>query len=275
MNVRGKAMKNPICVEMVNFTPTMKCNLKCKLCGVLVPQYGYCPQMAVDEFDRTLDAVFEIIDHVSKLQITGGEPFMYPKLEILLQQCFKYKNQFDKLWIFTNGTIPIKKELLEIICEYKEHILIHISDYGIRKEITQKLVEDVKQTGCQYRYLKYYGEHQYYDGWVDQGDFYKHGRSDEELASIFNACPHVSRGGSWYVRNGQMHWCGRSIRGMELSKIPLKEKEYLNIFEGDIESRKEKFRNLMNLQYITACDYCNGNYGTNENNKRHPAGEQM
>ena len=37
-------------VENINFTPTMRCNLKCKLCGVMVPHYDYRPH--IDEVKR-------------------------------------------------------------------------------------------------------------------------------------------------------------------------------------------------------------------------------
>ncbi len=268
-------VQKEINVEMVNLTPTMRCNLKCKLCGVLVPHYSYCPQMAKDEFINSLKAVFEIIDHVNKLQITGGEPFIHPQLAELVEACFEYKKQFGKLWIFTNGTVPLSAKMLDILKRYNSDILIHISDYGLRREITTKLIEDIEKTGCQYRYLKYYGEQQYFDGWVDQGDFISHNRNEKDMEEVFEHCPHVCRGGSWYVRNGQMHWCGRSIRGFELEKIPLKEGEYLNIYEGNIEERRDKFKNLMKLKSITACNYCNGNYGTNQEDKRYPAGQQM
>lgn len=268
-------MENNICVEMVNFTPTMRCNLKCKLCGVLVPHYSYCPQMTVDEFEKSLEAMFQVVDYVRKLQITGGEPFMHPQLPELIKKCFQYEKQFDKVWILTNGTIPLKPELLEAISQHKDRILVHISDYGLKKENTEKLVRELQEIGCEYRYLKYYGEQQYFDGWVDQGDFVSHGREKKELRQIFKECPHVCRGGSWYIRNGQVHWCGRAIRGMELQKIPLKDTEYLDLFEGTREEKREKFVKLMQLEFITACDYCNGNYGTSQLGKRYPAGEQI
>ena len=72
-----------------------------------------------------------------------------------------------------------------------------------------------------------------------------------------------------------MHWCGRSIRGTEVGKIPLREEDYLDIFSGSIEERREKLRTLMSAKTILACDYCNGYYGTEDACKRHPAGEQV
>lgn len=262
-------------VGMINLTPTMKCNLKCKLCGVLVPHYEYCPQMSIEEFENMLDALFQIVDHVGKLQITGGEPFVYPHLAKCIELCFKYAEKFDCLWVFTNGTVPMKPQVTDIIKKYSDKILVHVSDYGIRREITEGLVKNLEFTGCQYRYLKYFGDQQYYDGWVDQGDFICHNRNEDELRAVFATCPHVCRGGSWYVRNGQMHWCGRSVRGVEVGKIPLVEDDYVDIFKGTREEKRKKFSEVMKRQYIEACNYCNGNYGTEEAEKRYPAGEQM
>lgn len=260
---------------MINLTPTMRCNLKCRLCGVLVPQYEYHPHMTTEEFSDTLKAVFEIADHIKKVQITGGEPLLHPNLPEMIEECFKYSKQFEKLWLFTNCAVPMKPKVLQTLLKYKEKVLIHASDYGLRCDIADELVETLKRNHLEYRYLKYYGENQYLDGWVDQGDFILHGRSKAELEDNFAKCPHVERGGSWYVRGGQMHWCGRSIRGTEVGKIPLREEDYLDIFSGSIEGRREKLRTLMNAKTILACDYCNGYYGTEDACKRHPAGEQV
>jgi hypothetical protein len=152
---------------------------------------------------------------------------------------------------------------------------MHLSDYGMNPEVSDSLVKSMQDLGIEYKYLKYYGEEQYFDGWVDNGDFVPHNRSSEKNEEVFAACSHVKRGGSWYARNGQMHWCGRSIRGCELGKIPLNEDDFLDIYTGTIEKRKEKLHKLLQQKCITACDYCNGNYGTDDRSKRYPAGEQL
>lgn len=262
-------------LRKVNLTPTMKCNLKCKLCGVRVPHYEYCPQMSMEDIRATIDAVFEMVDYVEKLQITGGEPFMHPQLAEIVSYCFMYQKQFGSLWLLTNGTIPAKKELLDVIEQHNDKIVFHVSDYGVRREVTTALVENVKKAGCECRYLKYYGEEQSYGGWVDQGDFVCHNRSEEDLKKVFETCSQVVCGGFWYVRHGQMHWCGRSVRGTELGMIPSTENDYVDVFNGTKEERRAKLRELMQCSYITACDYCNGYYGTEEAEKRYSAGEQL
>ncbi len=262
-------------LSSVNVTPTIRCNLRCRLCGILVPQYEYRPHMSVDEFRAHLHAVFEIVDFVDKLQITGGEPLMHAELHAMLEECFNHAKQFGKLWLFTNCAAPMQQKLLDIFRRHKDRVIIYCSDYGVKPDTARGLVNALSEYGIDHKYIKYHGDDQYCDGWVDQGDFVKHDRPESELREVFAKCPHVGRGGSWYVRGGQMHWCGRSIRGTELRKVPLRSDDYLDIFGGTAEERKARLEKLMNAESILACDYCNGYYGTNDAGKRHPAGEQL
>jgi uncharacterized radical SAM superfamily Fe-S cluster-containing enzyme len=268
-------MEEYIRLPMLNLCPTMRCNLKCKLCGVLVPHYDYRPHMTTQEFSDTLKAVFEIVDHVGKLQITGGEPLLHKELDVMIAECFKHDEQFDKLWLFVNCSVPFSAGTLSVLAGHKEKVLVHCSDYGVNLKASELIVKTLSENGIDYRYNKYFGDYQYFDGWVDQGDFEAHNRSTQELEVVFENCSHVKRGGSWYVRGGQMHWCGRSVRGMEVGKIPLCATDYLDIFDDTIAVRRDKLRTLMGAKSIRACDYCNGLYGTKDVCLRQRAGEQM
>ena len=255
----------------------MRCNLKCQLCGVLVPHYDFRPQMLFEEFSDTLSAVFQIVDYVGKVQITGGEPMLHPQLDKFLAECFEYDGQFKELWLFTNCAVPFRPAVLDVLKAHKAKVMVHCSDYGVRPEIASEILRVLEEREIPYKYLKYYGDNQYFDGWVDNGDFVAHHRSREENEEIFRKCSHVCRGGSWYVRNGQIHWCGRSIRGTELGKIPIREEDYVDIFDINttIEEKRDKLKKLKAATCISACDYCNGYYGTEDKSKRYPAGGQM
>mgnify|MGYP002105336180 FL=1 len=274
---KDKVKENTMYVENINFTPTMRCNLKCKLCGVMVPHYEYRPHMNEDEWKKTLKALFEIVDKVRRFQVTGGEPLVHPYLDQVLREIFEYDDQFEELWLFTNCAVPLRANVLEVLKTHKDKVLVHCSDYGVRPEVAQANIRLMEENDIPHRYLKYYGENQYFDGWVDNGDFVAHNRSEEENTKIFKECSHTCRGGSWYVRGGQIHWCGRSIRGTELGKIPSTKLDYLDLFDENttIEQKKQMFEELQKRSVITACDYCNGYYGTTDVSKRYPAGEQM
>ncbi len=168
--------------------------------------------------------------------------------------------------------------MLDALKEISKKVLVQCSDYGISKDVADDNINKLEKYSIPYRYTKYYGEieAQDYNGWVDQGDFVAHNRSLDENMKVFSSCTHVERGGSWYVRGGQMHWCGRSIRGMEVGRIPNVKDDYLDLFDDcKIMEKREKLRVLMAKNVITACDYCNGLYGTKDNSRLVPAGEQM
>lgn len=260
----------------VNLTPTMQCNLRCELCGVLVPHYAYRPQMDIEECERTLDILFQMVDRVGRFQITGGEPLMHPRIDEILQLCFLYEDKFDELWLFSNCAVPFRENVVKVLFLHKDKTLVHCSDYGVKPGIAKENIDMLKEKNVAYRYLKYYGEGQYWDGWVDNGDFVAHHRTSEENKKIFQSCPHYQRGGSWYLRHGQLHWCGRSIRGVELGRIYDANEDYLDLFEDiSIIEKKEKLVKLQQADQIIACDYCNGYYGTEEAALRHHAGKQM
>jgi hypothetical protein len=231
--------------------------------------------MTLTDFFDTLKTVFNIVSSVGKLQITGGEPLLHKDLAEMLYSCFKYSGQFDKLWLFTNCAVPIKENVIEVLSECRDKVFVHCSDYGIKPGISDDVVRALSENSIEYRYNKYFGDSQYFNGWVDQGDFEKHYRTTDEIENVFANCSHVKRGGSWYVRGGQMHWCGRSIRGVEIGKIPSCRTDYIDLFVGTVDERRARLRELMQAKRITACDYCNGLYGTEDVSARHPAGEQI
>ena len=266
-----------ITLPNVNLTPTMRCNLKCALCGVLVPQYEYRPHMTVREFSRTLEALFAVVDRVGRLQITGGEPLLHPELASMLADCLRYGDRFRDLWLFSNCAVPFRQDVLEVLAAHRDRVTVHCSDYGVRPEVSARNLRLLEETGIRHKYLKYYGDDQYCGGWVDNGDFVPRRRSRAENEAVFAACAHVCRGGSWYIRHGQMHWCGRSIRGTELGKVPLRREDYLDLLDPGtgVEEKRRQLETLMAVRSIAACDYCGGLYGTEDTAERRPAGEQM
>lgn len=261
----------------VNLTPTMRCNLRCELCGVLVPQYEYRPQMSLEELSQTLEALFSVVDHVARLQITGGEPLLHPELCPMLMCCFRYQDRFDEMWFFSNCAVPFRQDVMDVLAAHKEQVMVHCSDYGVRPEISARNLRLLEEAGIPHKYLKYYGDDQYCDGWVDNGDFVPHHRTQAENEAVFASCSHVCRGGSWYIRHGQMHWCGRSVRGTELKKVPLRQEDYLDILDPGTTTAEKRTRleELMKVRSIAACDYCGGHYGTEDAGERRPAGEQL
>lgn len=256
---------------------TTKCNLRCKYCCEYVPQNNPFPDMTLNECQNILSKIFDVCDHINTIHLTGGgEPFLHPYLSELIDVTMKYSDKFDRLMLFTNSTIPIKKELLDTIVKYKEKIVIQLSQYGIKAEQEKDLAELLLQNNVKCKIEKYYGENQSFGGWVNFGEWKSYGRTESELYSIFKNCA-VTRDmhGNWRTRNGKVHWCSRSMRGMELGLIPDNPDDYVDLFsDNTVQEIRMKFKKISESHYLTACDMCSGEQGTEDKSKRLKAAEQ-
>ncbi|MBQ3565602.1 MAG: radical SAM protein [Oscillospiraceae bacterium] len=256
---------------------TTRCNLRCKLCCEYVPQNKPFADMTAEECDRILSAAFEVCDHINTLHLTGGgEPFLHPQLSELIKVAMKYSDKFDRLMLFTNSTITVKDELLDTILQNREKILVQLSQYGVKPEFEQNIAKFFLEKGVNCKIEKYYGDNQSFDGWVDFGPWKSYGRTKDEINSIFDNCA-VTRDmhGNWRTRDGKVHWCSRSMRGMELGFIPDNPDDYVDLLADDtVEYKRNKFKKIEADRCLTACDMCSGEQGTYDKSKRFKAAEQ-
>jgi len=235
--------------------------------------------MTVKEAESILSAIFNVVDRIGTLHLTGGgEPFLHPKLAELIEASMVHSDRFDKLMLFTNSTVLVSDKLIEILKRYKDKIIIQTSRYGINPAREAEIHDRLNESGAKLKVEKYYGEDQSFGGWVDFGKWESYGRTPEELSCLFNECS-VTRvlHGNWRTRDGKVHWCTRSQRGMELGLIPNNPSDYIDLFDTNTscEEKRAKFQLIAEKNYISACDYCSGDAGTTDKSKRYPAAEQI
>jgi hypothetical protein len=256
---------------------TTRCNLRCKLCCEYVPQNKPFPDMTLDEERAILDALFKVADRVETLHLTGGgEPFLHPQLDEMIDGAMEYANKFDRLMLFTNSTISIKPDTLDAIIRVKDKIVVQLSQYGIRPERERAAAQLLIDNGVKCKIEIYHGENQSFGGWVDFGKWEPRGRMPDELENIFKNCA-VTRDmrGNWRTRDGKVHWCTRSQRGMELGLLADNVEDYVDLFDNtSVEDKQQKFETIASARYLCACDNCSGNQGTEDASKRFPAAEQ-
>lgn len=266
-------------LEKFSLVILTRCNLKCKLCCEYVPQNKPFPDMTVEEEQKILDAVFDVADRIKTLHLTGGgEPFLHPRLSELIEVAMGYEECFDKLMLFTNTTVPVSQNILNTIKRYKEKIVVQLSLYGINPEREIKTVKALMDEGITCKIEKYYGDDQSFGGWVDFGDWEAKNRMPEELNQVFHSCSVTSiLRGNWRTHNGKVHWCSRSQRGMELGLIPDVPDDYVDLLSDNLsrQEKRDKFQKIANARYLSACNYCSGDAGTDDKAKRYPAAEQL
>ena len=235
--------------------------------------------MTEEEARKILRALFDVMEHVDLLHLSGGgEPFLNPNLPELIDLCFEYVNRFDRLMVFTNSTIPPKERLLEALERHKDKVIVHASNYGLRPEVSNKLYAELREHNIPLREICYHGDSQDYGGWVDFGSWSSYGRTEDELENVFRNCgitKHMH--GNWRTRDGKAHWCQRSQRGMELGLIPNVDADYVDLLDEStsVEEKRAQFEKIEKAHYLSACDFCSGNHGTEDPSKRFPAGQQI
>ena len=258
---------------------TTRCNLKCQLCCEYVPQNASFPDMQPEEALQILEAAFDVIDHINTVHLTGGgEPFLQPKLPELIETAMKYADRFDRLMLFTNSTIPISNKLLQTLGKYKEKILVQLSFYNIFPEREKDTLEKLQKIGVNCKIVDYGGNNPAFGGWVDFGSWEAQDKTDDELTSRFHNCA-VTRDmhGNWRTRDGKLHWCSRSQRGLELKLLPDYPEDYVDLLDKSEskEAKREKLQMIANKNFLSACRHCSGDQGTSDMSKRFRAAEQM
>jgi hypothetical protein len=264
-------------LNKMSLVVTTRCNLACRLCDEFIPGNKPFPDMTPDEARKILDAFFSVVDRVGMLHLSGGgEPFLNARLDEMIDIAYEYESRFDRFMIFTNSTVKVSAKLLDAL-KNKAKLVVHASDYGVAPKRSAEMRELLRDNGISVRVIKYYGDNQDYGGWVDFGTWEARGRTDEELARVFGNCG-INRHmrGNWRTRDGMVHRCQRSQRGLELGLLPDFKSDCVDLFEDCTrEQKRENFRKVMNAPYLSACDYCSGDHGTEDASKRFPAGEQI
>jgi hypothetical protein len=268
----------PLDLFILNITLTLRCTLKCKLCAADVTRYDVAPHFSKEFVFNIIDKCFELVDHVERFQLSGGEPLLHKDFNSILQKALFYSERFGNIGIFTNGTILPGQDLISQILDFGRNnkFKFYISHYGSISNKAEDCIELMKANNIPYEVKIYHGQNQHFDGWIDYGNYKYQNHSEYKLIDLFKNCAVNKIGGIWSCRYGELHRCTRSASGMDLKLIPDIQDDYISLFEDiPIETQKDKLRRIMAKPYLTACKYCSGDFGTDDKQKRYPAAEQI
>ena len=251
-------------IEYIEMVLTTKCTLKCVGCSALMCYYKKQNDILLENNIKALERIVNACDSLFCLRLLGGEPLCYQNLyDILL--FIKNKDKIKKVTIVTNGTLTINdNRIIEILKEDKFDV--YISDYGKISRKKDGLIQQLEKNN-----IKYYSS-KIDTKWRDYGNLECRNRTEKELKKQFLNCNIMCTS----ILNGKLHHCPRSSHGTNLNKIPLKDVDYIDLLDNNIddcELRKRLFEFFYGyIPYIEACNYCNS--GTSEL-KYMKAGEQM
>ena len=94
---------------------TTVCTLACKLCIAKIPYYTSHEHVELKYVKKDIEKLFEVYDYVENLDISGGEPLLYPNLELVLEEALKYKDKWGRVRIITNGTVIPSEAVINVM----------------------------------------------------------------------------------------------------------------------------------------------------------------
>jgi len=229
-------------IQNVDLIVTERCSMKCKDCANLMQYYENPENADLNEMVQTIDSLCEKADEVYEVRVIGGEPFMNKDVHLIVEKLTSKEN-ISKVSIFTNATIVPRDPQWEALSHPK--VRFFITDYDELSRNLQKLLPALEE-----RKIPYVSEKA--NGWTDSAALDRHGRTQEENASIFASCCAKNLA---TLHDGFLYRCPFSANADKLKAIP-------DYFEDRIVVRtatRDEIRSfLRDKTSIQACDHCNG-----------------
>ena len=241
--IRGEGRENrPFVIPRTMLMPTTRCNLRCKGCSSLLPLFEHPQDIDVNQILKDCDIFFSGIDECIRLTV-GGEPFLYPKLDVILEHLIAEPKLLG-IMLITNGMKVPDASLIPLLQDRK--VFLEISDYG-RLEQMSRTVAFMEKNHVNFTVLTE-------QVWTDMGGIEKRGRSEEELRFIYMNCDQgrVIKG----MHNGRFHTCARSSRMLSLGAYE-SDSDYFELSENDSpEEIRQKLCRMYYSDHADACDHC-------------------
>ena len=220
---------NLLRVKSLDVVLTERCSLKCVDCSNLMQYYEKPIGAEVEVLIQTLRNFLEVVDHVSELRLIGGEPLVSKNVERVLDTIYEYSN-FDKIVLYTNGTVIPKESLLKKFQDRR--VWIKISDYG---PVSRK-AELVAST-C--REWEINCIHEQVTEWEDVGRILFRGRTADENKVVFGNC---CVNDTLTILHGQLYACPFSAHTDNLGVLKNAEADKVDM--RNLENLKEKIRGI-------------------------------
>ncbi len=227
---------------------TQKCSLKCNGCANLMHYFKNPLNFSAEQNIKDLSDILNSVDAIERVSVTGGEAFMHPELEKILEWVIA-QDKVNNVTIFTNCTILPSERVLTLLKNPKMYI--SLSNYGEASCKFQEWNELMIKNEINFNVVKE-------RIWKDFGDLKPRNRTEEQNAELFKKCIYD---GSYSLMNGKIHFCARGASGTEMCAFPSSEEDYVDVrkFDGDYIALRKTIINYANRKKApTACEHCDG-----------------
>lgn len=228
------------------------CNFRCRDCGNFAP---YSPEefrkYKVEDIIESLNQILKNVTSINKLQIQGGEPFLYSDLPVLLEYLGNStKRKIKNIEIATNGSIIPTEKCMRFLHMY--NIGIRISDYGIAREKAKILIERCKAYGVRYYCYEFVNK----EGlWYDCGGIETPREDNDKVVSErYKKCGFC---GCLTLERGELSYCSRATNSYSIQNFNRKPMDYIKV--TNLKSFRSELKKYIAFpHFMEACRYCNG-----------------
>lgn len=237
--------KEQLLLNSIDLVLTEKCSLKCKDCSNLMQYYAKPIDEDYELLVKSIDKLLTNVGYIREIRIIGGEPLLYKKIDLIIKKLLEYKN-YDKIFIYTNGTIVFKDEKMKIF--QNDKIMFKISNYGKISRNVEKLENSLSNLKIDYITERV-------KTWQDCAKIEKYERDEDLTKFIFGNC---CENQGLTLLHGNLYTCPFAANATNLGAIPEKKGDVLNIhnLEDKLSNKLKDF--YFEKEYITACNFCNG-----------------
>ena len=249
---------NKVVIKSLSVQMGTICNLHCQGCLAFSAYNQNKRHYPLESVKGELDLLFQHVDYVNLVHLSGGEPLLYPYFIPLLDYIGeKYRNKI--FWIGTtiNGTIVPSQELLNSF--RRNCVKVYLDDYRENVELNKKnfdLIEQCfKENGINYVIQKHLQ-------WMDLDCFAERTTeyTEEELSNKFDLCCV----GYKSLHEGKLYACDFADFAREAGIYEAIADDYMDLSEF-IEKKElmEFIMDCSNKGYSSFCKRCEGNYPIN------------
>lgn len=237
-------------IPQIEFNITTTCTLKCKHCSNFIPylkREEQCP-MTINDFKIKLDNLLKAVHKIKNLLLIGGEPLLVKNLHEYLEYAAS-KKKIERVWIVTNGTLLMNKDLYNTAIKYRNKLTIWVSNYSQNEELKpilkhEELFKQIKEANLDYDFTKDLS-------WGYTSPL-ESNKKRENSKDYFKYC----NNNCVAVFANKMYVCPRAGT-FELKKIYTpKENDYVDLDNKNPKSLKKKLIEFYSKNSFSACDYC-------------------
>ena len=257
----------------INICPSTICNLNCRDCLNFTPHIKEHVVDDIESVKHDIDLLFNSVDLIYRLQITGGEPLLYKNLKEVFNYIDEnYRHKIFRLEMVTNGTIVPSDEICSFL--HDKDIYVFLDDYRMSLSNGEERYEAVRNQLEKFdvtyednhvdlwirMYPGSYAPTDFYDGLLDSNSLLS---NEMKLVEKFTACnnPWTS------LHHGKLSSCNYAMYAEKAGICKGDTSEYYDL-EGYNEMKKHElieFRLRYNLKgYTEFCKQCGGWTATNK-----------